>query len=174
MFTSKHFFDRQQVRGICGLTYTKAVSELLMSSSMRLWTTLWSNITSTVRVTQTQTKAHTAELQGSSYAYLLIFLGAIGEEDALLHVAVQNLLYCRHVTFNDILHLNRQTVKTQRIREMAVSLHAHGCERRTISQSQSGQHNNRAERNKKRVPCEGKKATLCANLASLRVRGKTL
>lgn len=70
-----------------------------------------------VRVTQTQTKAHTAELQGSSYVYLLIFLGAIGEEDALLHVAVQNLLYCRHVTFNDILHLKRQTVKTQRIRE---------------------------------------------------------
>lgn len=128
-----------------------------------------SDLTSTVRVTQTQTKARTAELQGSSSVYLLIFLGAIGEEDTLLHVAVQNFLYCRHVTFNDILHLNRQTVKTQHIREMAVSLHTQGCER-TIFQSQSDQHNNKADRNKKRAPCEGKKALCtCTNLTRMRL-----
>lgn len=39
------------------------------------------------------------------FMYLLIFLGAVGEEDSLLHVAVEDLLYRRHVTFDDILHL---------------------------------------------------------------------
>lgn len=76
-----------------------------------------------------------AELRGSWSIYLFIFLRAVSEKDAFLHVAVQNLLYGRHVTFYDILHLGT-TTKTQCIRGTAASLQAQACELTLISGSQ--------------------------------------
>lgn len=42
---------------------------------------------------------------GACSAHLLILLWAVSEQDAFLHVAIQHLLYSRHVTFYDVLHL---------------------------------------------------------------------
>lgn len=48
---------------------------------------------------------HDGDSDESWHIYLLVFLGAVSEKDAFLHVAIQNLLYGRHVTFYDIFHL---------------------------------------------------------------------
>ena len=45
--------------------------------------------------------------------YLLVFLRSVRKEDALLHVAVQNLLDGRHVAFDDILHLRERQEQKQ-------------------------------------------------------------
>ena len=79
-------------------------------------------------MTRTDKTRHTGWMkpQGSWLIYLLVFLWAISEEDAFLHVAVQNLLYSRHVTFNDILHLD-EWQQRQCITETLVSFWCQGC-----------------------------------------------
>lgn len=64
---------------------------------------MFSDLNNSVRLSWQSNKT---QMQQSSSIYLLILLWSIGEEDAFLHVAVQNLLYGWHVTFYDILHLS--------------------------------------------------------------------
>lgn len=55
---------------------------------------------------QRGTEASAVRWQGVPRSrYLLVFLRAVGEEDSLLHVPVQDLLYGGHVAFDNILHL---------------------------------------------------------------------
>lgn len=42
-------------------------------------------------------------------SHLLVFLRAVGQQDAFLHVAVENPLDRRHVAFYDVFHLTSKT-----------------------------------------------------------------
>lgn len=61
--------------------------------------------------THTDRTKRRSEAAEQPMIYLLVFLWAVSEEDAFLHVAVQNLLYGRHVALYDVLHLRERQHK---------------------------------------------------------------